>query len=471
MAELNPQPLPPSPNWARAMPGGPVARTRITEAYARAIMRDAYVWAWPMLNIYNRRLATKDLPGPGLAGGQVIMAPPNRLAMFSRYIDPTERLVACPNQDVVYGASPLALDESPVVVQVPDFGGRFWVYQVVDLRTDAFAELGAMYGTTPGFYLLAGPTWEGDVPAGITRVFRSRTQTGFAVPRVFQADDPADNAAVQPLISQIDLYPLAEYDGTMKTRDWRTLPALPAAESGDGEVRYVFPEKFIDELPVILADAPPLPGEEARYAEVLAVVASAQQDAAMKAAMTDEATKADQEVVAPLLQFRNWGLQLPHGWSTMVNGAAFGTDYFTRTAVARSNILVNTALETRYFYQDLDVDGQRLNGANRYTVTFAQSATPPVHGFWSLTLYNEHHFFEPNDINRYSLGTKNTGLVTGNDGSLTIYVQADPPEESQRANWLPAPRDADVSLYLRAYWPQVTISDGSWTPPPVQRVA
>lgn len=73
-------------------------------------------------------------------------------------------------------------------------------------------------------------------------------------------------------------------------------------------------------------------------------------------------------------------------------------DYFTRTAAVKSNIFVNLPNETKYFYQDLDEAGGRLNGAHRYTVTFAKDATPPVNGFWSLTLYNPHHFFEPNPI-------------------------------------------------------------------------
>ena len=34
----------------------------------------------------------------------------------------------------------------------------------------------------PGFYLLAGPDWHGEVPAGITQVFRSSTNTGFIAP-------------------------------------------------------------------------------------------------------------------------------------------------------------------------------------------------------------------------------------------------------------------------------------------------
>lgn len=231
------------------------------------------------------------------------------------------------------------------------------------------------------------------------------------------------------------------------------------------------PGDVLRPVALILADAPPLPGEEARYAQMLAVVEATKRDDALKQAVIDEATKTEAEMVTPLLRFRNWGLQLPYNWSTTSNNAAFGTDTFTRTAVAKSNILVNAPLETKYFYQDLDVSGARLNSANGYTVTFAKGQTPPVDGFWSLTLYDVEHFFAPNDLKRYSLGTKNKTLVANADGSLTIYVQADPPPEDKRANWLPAPKDAEFSLYLRAYWPKTAIIDGSWTPPAVQRMS
>jgi hypothetical protein len=185
--------------------------------------------------------------------------------------------------------------------------------------------------------------------------------------------------------------------------------------------------------------------------------------------MIDEAKKADAEVVDPLLQFQSWGLQLPHHWSTIRNGAAFGTDYFTRTAVARSNIFVNKEKETKYFYQDLDESGARLNGGNRYTVRFAKGQVPPVRGFWSLTLYDEHHLFAPNAIGRYSLGTKSKALQYGDDGSLTIWIQPESPGKDKESNWLPSPAGADFSLYVRAYWPEAAILDGSWTPPPVQK--
>jgi len=462
--------LTPSPGWARAMPPGPDVRVKITEAYAAMVARDAYFWAWPLVNVYNRRLAYAPLKEP-VRSGPLVQAPLNTFAMLTDYVDPGERLVACPNQDVVYGAGGLALDLSPVVIQVPDFGDRFWVYQLVDLRTDSFVQLGKMYATTPGFYLLVGPNWTGDVPKGITRVFRSPTNTGFVAPRVFMDDTAEDRKAIQTVLKEVMMYPLDRFDGTMKSTDWSDLPAASSdAPEGAEEVKWVVPEKFFDELPLVLADAPPLPGEEARYAQVLAVLEAAKKDPKIKTVMTAAAVEADEQLVTPLFQFRNYGQQLPHNWSTISNEAALGTDYFTRTAVAKSNIFVNSPNETKYFYQDLDSDGGRLDAAKRYSVTFAKGAIPPVNGFWSLTLYNEHHFFEPNALKRYSLGTKNKSLKFGDDGSLTIYVQAETPGADKEANWLPAPKEGGFSLYIRAYWPKAEITDGSWTPPPVLRL-
>jgi hypothetical protein len=401
--------------------------------------------------------------------GPVPTAPLNRFAMLTDYVNPDQRLVACPNQDVVYGAGSIALDISPVVVQVPDFGVRFWVYQMVDLRTDGFVQLGKMYGTTPGFYLLVGPDWHGETPKGINAVFRSSTNTGFAAPRIFMDDTREDRLALQSVLPQVMMYPLSEYDGTMKSYDWSKIPKVAGTTSGAGEAKWVFPDKFFDELPTVFADAPPLPGEEARYAQVTAVLDVMRSNPALKSAMVKGAEEVEEQLISPLLQFRNWGEQLPYNWSTISNEAAFGTDYFTRTAVARSNILVNAPNETKYYYQDLDITGARLNGANRYAVTFAKDQTPPVNGFWSLTLYNENHFFAPNELNRYSLGTKNKTLKYNTDGSLTIYVQADAPPEAQRNNWLPAPKGADFSLFVRAYWPKTAVIDGSWTPPGAQK--
>lgn len=85
--------------------------------------------------------------------------------------------MTCPNQDIVYGLGFFSLDEEPVIAQVPDFGDRFWVYAMHDARTDQFAEIGKPYKTRPGFYLIAGPNWQGETHAGVSGVIRSSTRS------------------------------------------------------------------------------------------------------------------------------------------------------------------------------------------------------------------------------------------------------------------------------------------------------
>lgn len=167
----------------------------------------------------------------------------------------------------------LDLSREPVVVQVPDFGTRFWVFQATDLRTDGFADLGLMYGTKPGFYLLAGPDWNDTVPPGIAAIFRARTNIGTIIPRVFQEEDRGDNGRrLQSLLEQIMAYPLSEFDGSMKTTDWSRVGSIPWVKLGAGEWRWVKPQRFFDLLPEVLAATPPLPGEEALYALVRSVL-------------------------------------------------------------------------------------------------------------------------------------------------------------------------------------------------------
>jgi hypothetical protein len=214
----------------------------------------------------------------------------------------------------------------------------------------------------------------------------------------------------------------------------------------------------------VLDLCPPLPGEEALYALLCSILAAAHEDRALRDTLKEAAAEADAALVAPLLEFRNFGVALPHHWTTVVNSAEFGTDYYTRTAVAKSNIFINRPRETRYFYQDFDQDGARLDGSKRYAVTFKE--VPPVKGFWSITAYDQFHFLAPNALNRFSLGTKSRDLRFEEDGSLVVHVQKDCPDPDQVPNWLPAP-DGPFSLYIRAYWPLPSIAEGRWPPPTV----
>ena len=177
--------------------------------------------------VYNQRTQLTKVPEVGLLAGVLPISPMNQVGMLTGYVDPGETFIADPNQDVVYGLGYLSLEKEPVVIQVPDFGDRFWTVPVYDARTDQISELGLQYGTKPGFYMVVGPSWKGATPAGIAGVVRSTTDFAVTMPRIFMNDTPEDHAAIQPALSQIQFYPLSQFDGKMKTKDWNKLPTFP----------------------------------------------------------------------------------------------------------------------------------------------------------------------------------------------------------------------------------------------------
>lgn len=437
--------------------------------YARAVAKTAYIWGWPMVNMMNRSAKITQAPHPGLLNGILPAAPHGQIGMLHDYIEPSETFVACPNQDVVYGLGFFSLNDEPVIAQVPDFGDRFWVYALYDARTDQFGELGSPYRSKPGFYLLVGPDWKGDKPAGVEAIIRSRTALANAVPRVFMDDTPEDKAAIQFVINQTVFYPLKDFDGKMKTIVWNKAPNIPGPKSdaSAGETKWVVPEKFFDEFSTVLETVPPLPGEESLYAQFRQLITAAKADPELKKLLVETAVETENQVIQPFFQWKYNGRPAGNGWNRSVNNAKWGVDYFNRTGTARSNMFDNKPNETQYFYTDFDSTNQPLQGKRTYAITFPKGQTPPVNGFWSLTLYNDKHLFHSNDLNRFSLGTKNKTLKLNADGSLTLYAGAKSPGKEKESNWLPAP-DGAFSLYIRAYWGKDAILDGSWKPPAVK---
>src|SRR5262249_806454 len=139
-----------------------------------------------------------------------------------------------------------------------------------------------------------------------------------------------------------------------------------------------------------------------------------------------------------------------------------------RAGAVKADPYDNKRNETMYFYTDNDTQLGQLDGKSSYVVTFPKEQLPPVHGFWSLTMYNPEHVFYPNPMNPFALGTKNKTLKYNPDGSLTIYLGHQSPGMDKESNWLPAP-DGNFSIWLRAYWPDQAVLDGTWKPPMIAR--
>ena len=301
-----------------------VAMSQVTEPatgivmhpdYARTIAQMAYVWGWPIINMMNRRAAITQAPQPGHLNGVLPAAPRGQIAMLADYIEPSQTFVTCPNQDVVYGLGFFSLDEEPVVIQVPNFGDRFWVYALYDARTDQFGHLGKPYNTKPGFYLLVGPRWNGLKPAGITDVIRCSTSLASAIPRVFQDDMPEDKKAIQPVINQIVAYPLKDFAGQMKTIEWSNAPNIPGPASSGEETKWVVPERFFDEFATALDTADPLPGEQALYGQFRLLLNSASKDPELKKALIATAVETEQKVIQPFFEWKHNGRPAGNGWN------------------------------------------------------------------------------------------------------------------------------------------------------------
>lgn len=118
----------------------------------------------------------------------------------------------------------------------------------------------------------------------------------------------------------------------------------------------------------------------------------------------------------------------------------------------------------------LDAEGKALVGANHYMLRFAPGQLPPVHAFWSLTMYGlPENLLVSNPLNRYLINSPMLPqLKRDADGGVTLLVQNESPGKNKETNWLPAPKGPFL-MALRLYWPKEEATTGRWTEPKVVR--
>lgn len=138
-----------------------------------------------------------------------------------------------------------------------------------------------------------------------------------------------------------------------------------------------------------------------------------------------------------------------------------------RAAAAMYAIWGIDAEEGLYMVADVDAQGQPLDGSRAsYVLRF--DAPPPVHAFWSITVYDaKTRLLVDHASGRYATRDRDPGLQFGADGSLTLVLQHEPVSDGPAANWLPVPR-RPFQLVARLYWPRAELLDGRYRPPPVR---
>jgi hypothetical protein len=170
------------------------------------------------------------------------------------------------------------------------------------------------------------------------------------------------------------------------------------------------------------------------------------------------------------------GLEKQMAAGKVTAGDIFGTreylknNYLYRMAAAVLGIYGNSKLEAMYPFYAVDEAGQKLDGAHRYTVRFAPDQLPPVHAFWSLTMYElPASLLVANPINRYLINSPMLPqLKRDADGGLTLLIQNESPGQDKETNWLPAPK-GPFMMAMRLYWPKDEAVEGKWTAPKVKK--
>jgi hypothetical protein len=163
------------------------------------------------------------------------------------------------------------------------------------------------------------------------------------------------------------------------------------------------------------------------------------------------------------------GVVVANGWNVTYGMGAFGTNYTLRAGLAAEYPNGNLPQDALYWWGFTNATGVPYSGANNYVLHFANNSTPPVNGFWSVTLYDSEGHFVPNPLNQYAITSHSGNPKYNPDGSLDIYIQNASPGAAKESNWLPAP-SGGFTLLLRMYWPQESALNGSWVPPAVQTV-
>ena len=357
------------------------------------------------------------------------------------------------------------------MISVPEIEkNRYYSIQFIDAYTFNFAYAGSRTtGNGAGSFLIAGPGWKGEKPEGIKEVIQSETDFILAAFRT-QLFNPADIENVIKIQDQYKVQPLSKFLGT---------PAPPAAPAIDWVKPLTKEEQktsleFFNIVNFVLGYCPVDPAEvelRKRFAKI-----------GVEGGKTFDPTELSPEMKTAIEQgraeaweaFAGAAKELEEGKIT--SGECFGTREFMKNNylyrwLATIGIYGNSKQEAMYPVYQVDSAGDKLTGANRYTLTFAPGLYPPVRAFWSLTMYKlPSSLLAANPINRYLINSPMLPELKKNaDGGLTIYVQNESPGKELEANWLPAPK-GPFAMYMRLYWPAEAALDGSWKAPKLEKV-
>jgi hypothetical protein len=448
-------------------PSAPSAAQSISADEARSIAAEAYVYFYPLvtMDLTRKQLINSDPKAAGFGG------PTNTFDNIQAYPTAEMRAVVRPNFDTLYSSAWLDLTREPMVVSVPDTGGRYYLLPMLDMWADVFASPGwRTTGTEAANFLIVPPGWNGDVPQGFTRI-SAPTPHVWIIGRT-RTDGPADYAAVHEVQKGFKITPLSGWGKPPVAVTQNIDPSVDVKTPPKTQVDRMTGDKFFAYAAEVLKVNPPHITDEPIIARMKRI--SFEQGKSFDIAKVDPAVRtAIEDAPAQAQKLMAWKIptlaRLVNNWSMNTDTmGVYGTYYLKRAIVAQVGLGANLPEDAIYPLNIGDESGKPLDGANKYIIRFTKDGLPPVDAFWSVTLYDNEGFQVANPLKRFAVSSW-MPFKRDTDGSLTLYFQNENPGGDHEANWLPAPK-GPFTLTMRLYAPKSDALTGVWNPPAIQRL-
>src|SRR5215831_20318319 len=234
----------------------------ISPEEAHAIGVDAYLYFYPLVTMDITR---KQLTNVARAEG--ISAPMNSFANIPAYPTADMRVVVRPNFDTLYSSGWLDLTKEPVVVSVPETGGRYYLFPMLDMWTDVFASPGwRTTGTNAANFLITPSAWTGSVPDGLEQI-KAPTPYVWIIGRT-KTDGPPDYDAVHKIQAGYKVTPLSQWGKTAVPPTVKIDPAVDMKTPPKVQVDTMPADKFFAYAAELLKVNPPHITDEPMIAQL-----------------------------------------------------------------------------------------------------------------------------------------------------------------------------------------------------------
>lgn len=437
------------------------------EELATAI--EAYTYGYPLVTMEMTRRIMTNVAAP--VGTR---APMGQFVKARQYPDASFRDVTAPNADTLYTAAWVDLAREPWVLSIPDMKGRYFLFPMLDAWTNVFQVPGTRTtGTGAQTYAITGPGWRGTLPAGM-REYRAPTNMVWILGRIYCTGTPEDYAAVHALQDACGLVPLSAHGRSFTPPPGAVDPAVDMRTAVREQVNRMDAASYFTLMAELLKTNPPAPADAPMVAKLARIGIVPGQSFDRSRFDPVFASRVPQIAVDRIMlhfRFSDGDITETNGWAYTTKTGRYGTAYLQRALVTAIGLGANRPQDAVYPVSKADADGDAYDGAKRYVMRFERGQLPPVHGFWSLTMYDKDFFFVANPLNRYSISARQD-LKPNPDGSVDLLIQRESPGADREANWLPAPA-GPFQLMLRMYWPDEsdpTILNGTWSIPQVRKV-